>query len=154
MTAPAFQLQPDDLVPGLGIERTSSVGRYRVLLAEDDEQLRALLAETLRQDGYDVVEARDGLELVDRVEEAAVQARSDGVPISLLISDVRMPMLTGLDVLHVLRVRQWTAPVMLITAFGDEATHREASQLEATAVLDKPFELERFRKEVEKCVFS
>jgi hypothetical protein len=43
---------------------------------------------------------------------------------------------------------------MLITAFGDDATHREANQLDARVVLDKPFGLQTFRKEVERCVFS
>lgn len=154
MTATAFQLQPEGMIPGIGVQRSMALAKYRVLLAEDDEELRELLAETLRQDGYEVVEARDGLELVDRIEEEAFKARTQGVPVSLLISDVRMPMLSGLDVLGVLRARSWPAPVMLITAFGDEATHREALQLDARVVLDKPFGLDTFRKEVERCVFS
>jgi CheY-like chemotaxis protein len=116
----------------------------RILVAEDDQELRELIALALRNDGYDVVEARDGVELLGYLEAAAVAAgRGNGhTPVAAVVSDVRMPSLTGLDVLAVLRCAYWPVPVILITAFGDEDTHAEARELGVNAVFDKPFDLE------------
>jgi CheY-like chemotaxis protein len=116
----------------------------RVLLAEDDQALRELIASALRHEGYDVVEARDGVELLGYLEAAAVAAgRGNGhTQVAAVVSDVRMPSLTGLDVLAVLRCAYWPVPVILITAFGDEDTHAEARELGVNAVFDKPFDLE------------
>jgi DNA-binding NtrC family response regulator len=66
-------------------------------------------------------------------------------PPDVLVSDVRMPGLGGLDVLRGLRHCEWANPVILITAFGDEATHLEAVRLGAAAVLDKPFDVDDLR---------
>ena len=116
----------------------------RIIVAEDDQELRELIASALRNDGYEVVEARDGVELLGYLEAAAVAAgRSNGSSqVAAVVSDVRMPSLTGLDVLAVLRCAYWPVPVILITAFGDEDTHAEARELGVNAVFDKPFDLE------------
>ncbi len=112
----------------------------RILLAEDDDEMRRLLADALRDEGYFVEEARDGTELMERVRSAAMQW--DGrAPVDLVISDIRMPGFSGLDVLRSLRDEDWSIPVILITAFGDEDTHRTAREYGATMVLDKPFEM-------------
>jgi DNA-binding response OmpR family regulator len=112
-----------------------------VLLAEDDAAFRHLLASVLEQEGYEVVEAQDGLALLASIENTLTvrRERPDGF---LVVADVRMPGLTGLDVLAILRCANWRTPVILITAFGDEATHAEGCELGAVAVFDKPFNVE------------
>lgn len=122
-----------------------------ILLAEDDTELRSLLAETLREDGYRVLEARDGVELIDRLEEAVAMRVRHGTQLALVVTDVRMPGLSGLDILGLLGCTRWQVPVLVVTAFGDAETHTEAQRLHARAVLDKPFEIDAFRKEVERC---
>jgi CheY-like chemotaxis protein len=112
----------------------------RVLLAEDDEEMRSMLAEALRREGYAVVEARNGDELLARVR-SSVLSTDDGAPVDLVVSDIRMPGCSGLEVLEKLRDEDWAVPVILITAFGDEETHRKARSLGATLVLDKPFDV-------------
>ncbi len=113
--------------------------RGRLLLAEDDLEMRRLLATRLRRLGFEVVEVADGWQLL----ELAMAGATDGSPsVGLVISDVRMPGLTGLEVLARLRRSAYPAPVILVTAFGDRATHAEATRLGAAAVLDKPFELD------------
>jgi DNA-binding NtrC family response regulator len=107
-----------------------------VLLAEDDAELRKLIAATLRAEGYEVIEAANGMELLDSLE--LVVARR--VPY-VIVSDVRMPLLSGMDVLAVIRASSTQVPVILITAFGDVDTHSEAHDLGAIAILDKPFDL-------------
>jgi DNA-binding response OmpR family regulator len=111
----------------------------RVLLAEDDEEMRRLIAEALRGDGFDVLEARDGWEMLQHVRSSVFRCDA-GTPADALVTDIRMPGRSGLDVLGVVRDGDWAVPVILITAFGDEATHAEARRLGADAVLDKPFE--------------
>ena len=111
-----------------------------VLLAEDDREMRMLLAAALRQAGYDVVEALDGVDLLDCI--AWVVERRPDWSETVLVSDVRMPAMGGLEVLARLRSMGWPGPIILITAFGDEATHDLARRLGATHVLDKPFDLD------------
>ena len=68
----------------------------------------------------------------------------------MIVSDVRMPGLDGLSVLRALRRHPWCPPVIIITAFGEAGLHEEALRLGATTVLDKPFEVDRLRAEVER----
>lgn len=113
----------------------------QVLLAEDDVELRRLLCDVLRKKGYAVTEAKSGDDLL-----ACLWERSHGeVPFDLIVSDVRMPGLTGLEVLEGLRddfePSIGETPVIFITAFGDAAVHEEARQMRAI-VFDKPFDVD------------
>jgi len=113
-----------------------------VLLAEDDDEMRSLIARKLRRAGYDVIEVRSGAQLAELVEDGGtVSLRPDGRPVALIVSDIRMPGFTGLEVLSMLRGTDWTVPVILITAFGDRDTHVEAMRLGAV-LLDKPLDLD------------
>ncbi|MBU8897936.1 response regulator [Corallococcus sp. H22C18031201] len=112
----------------------------RVLIAEDDTQMRRLMAEALGRHGCDILEARDGRELIEMLVRG--RAGVEQVVPDLIITDVRMPGCTGLEVLSRLRRVDWATPVILITAFGDEATHLEARRLGAAFTFDKPFDLD------------
>ena len=115
-----------------------------VLLAEDDRELRRLLAAKLRKEGYVVKEAGTGFELLEHL--GAVTLRNQAF--DLIVTDIRMPGLTGLSVVEGLRngfkPGSRGTPVILITAFGDEETHAEAKRL-GTVIFDKPFDLDDFR---------
>jgi CheY-like chemotaxis protein len=124
----------------------------RVLLAEDNTAMRALIAAVLRKDGYEVVEAKDGVELLQEIEAAIAAGGRRNPSIAMIISDIRMPGLTGLDMLAVLRCAYWSTPVILITAFGDEKTHAEAHELGVTAIFDKPFDLDDLRRAVQRAI--
>ena len=114
----------------------------RLLLAEDDFELRDLLACVLRADGHEVVEARDGNELWELLNSNTMQ------PFALVVSDVRMPGLTAFDVLSRLQRTSTDTPVILITAFGDQTTHLRALRLGASRVFDKPFDCDELREAV------
>ena len=125
-----------------------STGRQpsKVLLAEDDTDMRELLAMSLRGAGYHVVEVGDGQELFEVIRMGAVggeRFRPD-----LIVSDIRMPGRSGIEVLRMLQRSDWTMPVVLITSFGDPRTHEEAKRLGAVSVLDKPFELQELESVV------
>ncbi len=113
----------------------------RVLLAEDDLELRSLIAMVLRRNGFQVEMATDGSEALERLA-STVLGRASGRSPDLLITDYRMPKFDGLDVIEALRLVGVRTPIILITAFGDAATHARAEALGVTAVLDKPFDLQ------------
>jgi DNA-binding response OmpR family regulator len=116
----------------------------RVLIADDDPDIRSELASALSEDGYEVIEAADGNQLL----EAVVQAFTDegGEPrYDAIVTDVMMPGFSGLDVLTAMRTRTTRIPVLVITAFGDDRTVRMAASLGAVAVFRKPFDLDDFR---------
>jgi len=131
--------------------------RYRLLVAEDDGEMRRLVAGELRRDGYHVDEAASGRELRELVVTALVRANTaqpaTALP-HLIVSDVRMPGWTGLDLLEHLRDRGSDLPVVLITAFGDRDMHERAARLGAVAVLDKPFDCDELRRVVFRTLLS
>lgn len=112
--------------------------RGHVLLAEDDREFRRLVADALTADGYVVTEVGSGRELLDGLAHVARQI--DREP-WVIVSDVRMPEMTGLEVLTALRMARWSTPMLLMTAFGDDDLHGDAAELGAH-VLDKPFDLD------------
>jgi CheY-like chemotaxis protein len=124
-----------------------TTGRPLVLVAEDDARMRDLIVASFQADGYDVTAAGD----LDRLgESVGVDTGPDGV--AVIVTDNRMPGCSGLELLAALRAAHWRTPVILITAFGSEATHRSAAALGATAVLDKPFPLEQLRDVVRTAI--
>jgi DNA-binding response OmpR family regulator len=119
---------------------------FRILLAEDDSEMRSLVADALRADGHEVVELADGGRLL--VDIAARLKKGDGDDsLDLIVSDIRMPICTGLQILTALRDAHWHTPVILMTAFGDDATRRHAESLSAI-LFDKPFDLDDLRTAV------
>jgi CheY-like chemotaxis protein len=121
----------------------------RVLLAEDDQPMAQLLTDVLRQEGFDVVGSTNGVELLDSVDDLRGKVINGRFfDVDLIISDIRMPWMSGLEALRELRQVDRATPVILITAFGDDRTHAEARRLGASAVLDKPFDMDDFRRTV------
>jgi DNA-binding response OmpR family regulator len=119
----------------------------RVFLAEDDPELRHLIAVALRKDGHFVLEARDGPGLLLELGHAYWGDLPDATP-TVIISDLRMPGSDGLTILKGLRHHPWAPPFILITAFGDPNVHGTAAELGARAVFDKPFDLDELRAAV------
>jgi DNA-binding NtrC family response regulator len=115
-----------------------------VLLAEDDDDMRRLVRNALREEGFHVLEARSGWELLGLIGSRML-ARG-GQPLDLIVTDVRMQGITGIEILEGLREGDWSTPVVLMTAFGDPKLHAEASRLGALAVFDKPFDLRALRR--------
>ncbi|MBW6513070.1 MAG: response regulator [Desulfuromonadaceae bacterium] len=112
----------------------------KILLAEDDRELRELLAFSLFRVGYTVTSCSNGLELLERLDyrQSEGQQRYD-----LVLTDLRMPALTGLEVLEALHDLPGLPFVICMTAFGDSATHDAAKALGATETIDKPFDLDQ-----------
>jgi DNA-binding response OmpR family regulator len=112
------------------------MGIHRILLAEDDGDLRLVLAETLRDQGHQVNEVADGTGLA----ETLAAALGNGPPaIDLVVADLHMPGWSPLGVLAALRSRPGFPPFILMSGFGDELERGRARQLGALGLLEKPF---------------
>ena len=111
----------------------------KVLIAEDDPALRELLAFCFFREGYAVASCGDGLCLLEQLTESL---DGQGEPVDLVVTDIRMPGLTGLEVLEGLCDRPLRPPVICMTAFGDPRTHAAARRLKAAATFDKPFDID------------
>jgi len=120
----------------------------RVFLGEDDVEMRALMATALRCDGHDVIEAANGLDLLRQVQ--ALQASTVTDVRDIVVTDVRMPGASGLEVLAVLRMLLPCVPVILVTGFGDDETHLVANRLGAVMVFDKPFRMDELQAVVRR----
>jgi DNA-binding NtrC family response regulator len=130
-------LQEKTLAPFTTLQR----GTKRVLVAEDDEEMRSLIVSALRCDGWDVFEARDGTQLRSVLLTTRTQ------PIDLVVSDIRMPGSSGLQILEWLRDRGDATPVIVMTGFGDAWIRDTVEHLDAI-FFDKPFELDDLRTAV------
>ena len=115
-------------------------GKSHILLAEDDLEMRKMLAWSLLKEGFDVTECKDGNGLMKRVGFLDPSREPD--IFDLIISDIRMPGVTGMQVLEGTREDENFPPMILITAFGDEDTHVRAKKLGVTRIIDKPFNIE------------
>lgn len=109
-----------------------------MLVVEDDADLREIVADTLRRDGYLVLSAASG--------EEACALLEPQVHLDLVLSDVRMPGTNGLAVGHRLRALR-TTPLILMTAFPEAELDDAAAEIHAT-VIPKPFRLEVLRRTV------
>jgi len=119
----------------------SSRSRPRILVAEDDPEMRRVVVDALKRDGYDVSEAPDGGRLLVAITAHYTHAEAE---VDLIISDVRMPICSGLEILENLRRTKCDVPIILMTAFGDDETRARAAA--AGAILfDKPFALADLR---------
>ncbi len=109
-------------------------GRARVLVVDDEETIRDLLAKTLALAEYDVDLAADGRTALERLRI---------LPYDLLITDLKMPGVDGLAVIREARRLKADIPVIIITGFSTEASAIEAVNLGVSGYLTKPFRVPR-----------
>ena len=120
-------------------------GKTRILIIEDDEEMRSLLKEFLDEEGYKTDSVDNGSEAYRRL------IKED---FDLIITDIRMPGLTGLDILPGVRKLQPEAPIIVITAFGSEEVYHKVLERGATAYLEKPIHLDHLRNLIQGMVSS
>jgi DNA-binding response OmpR family regulator len=116
-----------------------------IFIADDDLEMRRLLGVTLRRAGFEVELAESGSRLIERLDAARALDREP----DLIISDIRMRDMNGLEALRRIRKAAPSVPVILITAFGDARTHERARGLGADVILDKPFDVRLLQREIE-----
>jgi two-component system response regulator (stage 0 sporulation protein F) len=113
----------------------------RVLLADDDDDTRNLLATLLRRDGHQVTEACDGRELVARTAPGPGGAGAYDV----VVSDVMMPGANGIMVLAQMAQGDSPPPFVVMTAFGTPEVRAWSQSIGAFATFNKPFDVDDLR---------
>jgi DNA-binding NtrC family response regulator len=114
-----------------------------ILIADDDDSLRRVLEFQLRENGYEVLTASNGLSALDLFTQNEVNC---------LITDLRMPELSGMELLRRAGAIQADTPVIVITAFGDVETAVEAMRAGAFDFITKPFNREQILLTVRKAL--
>jgi len=115
----------------------------RILIIEDDEEMRALLKDSLVEDGMEFDSAGNGSEAIQKLAEE---------PFDLVITDIRMPGLTGLDILPGIKKLRPETCVIVITAFGSEEVRRKSFDRGATAYFEKPINMGKLRTLIQEMV--
>jgi DNA-binding response OmpR family regulator len=113
-------------------------GSTRILLVDDERSIQTLLSYPLRKDGYHVTSATDGREALQRFDEA----RFD-----LVILDLMLPQLDGVEVCRELRSRS-QVPIIMLTAKGSETDKVAGLEVGADDYITKPFSMREFRSRV------
>ena len=113
-------------------------GQARILLVDDEQAVQTLLTYPLRKEGYEVVGAMDGQEALDRFGEE----RFD-----LVVLDIMLPKLDGIEVCRRLRTRS-QVPIIMLTAKGDEVDKVAGLEMGADDYITKPFSVREFRSRV------
>lgn len=111
----------------------------RILIVDDEATIRASLVESLSRDGYDITAAQSG-------EEAL--AKTHGQKFDLVITDLKLPGVSGIEILQALRNQGNSTPVIMMTAYGDVDIAVSAMRLGAYDFIPKPFKLGAMKKQV------
>ena len=135
MTATAFARPPEST------GRIPDTTKPRILIVDDEPSMREMLKIVLRRDGYDVLVAENGREAM-----ALLQAG----PVDLLLSDIRMPDVTGVQVLRAAKEANRDIVAFMMTAYASTDTAVEAMRLGAVDYFTKPFSMDELRLKVRR----
>jgi Nif-specific regulatory protein len=113
----------------------------KILVADDEQNLRRVLAALLRRDGHEVVQAANGHEAIERLAD-----------VDVVITDLRMPGADGMEVLRTASRNHPHVPVIMITAYGSVGQAVEAIKAGAFDYIEKPFEQESIKVIVDKAI--
>ncbi|HEX6210494.1 MAG TPA: sigma-54 dependent transcriptional regulator [Methylomirabilota bacterium] len=111
----------------------------RILVVDDERSMRELLAIVLQREGYEVVCAENGRKALASLGQA---------PVDLLISDIKMPDMSGVEVLRAAKEADTSIAAIMMTAFASTATAVEAMRLGACDYLIKPFDVDELKLKV------
>ncbi|HEX3323995.1 MAG TPA: response regulator [Solirubrobacterales bacterium] len=109
----------------------------RVLIADDSETILLLMRTRLEMEGYEVVTATDGVEVIEMMRREAEPAPD------ILLLDAMMPRKSGIDALRELRADGVETPVLIVSAHQDETDAGAATDVEVSGYITKPIDFDR-----------
>ena len=119
----------------------------KILVAEDDAGVRLLTARALRLDGHQVQVAEDG-------EMALEMLVDQGGAFDLVLSDIRMPAMTGIELAHAAHAVYPSLPVLLMTGYAEQREAADDLTAIIVGVVDKPFTIAEIRSRVAKALLT
>lgn len=132
-------------MPARAVQQLRGMTARRALIADDDPELLALVASAVEKLGFDVTRAVSGDELLQTIAETG---RFD-----LVITDVSMPWMSGLQVMHSVRTAGLQCPVIVMTALRDAQTSGQVSALGVEVqLLHKPFSMRQLESAVNRAL--
>ena len=118
-----------------------------ILVVDDEPDVEALFRQQFRRD---LKSERFRIEFASSASEALVRAREIREPsLILILSDINMPGMSGLEMLPQVRAERPDVPVIMITAYGDADTKRKAIESGASGLLTKPIDFALLREEID-----
>ena len=126
--------------------RTDIGQTSRILVVEDEELIREMLVVALEEEGYGVTTARDGRSAVESLK--SFETNSGELPFDLLILDLMLPQINGLDICRLLRHQGNPVPILMLSAKGSETDRVLGLEVGADDYLTKPFSM---RELVARC---
>ena len=117
----------------------ATASKPRILVVDDEPSMREMLRIVLRRDGYDVVLAENGRQAIEHLQRE---------PVDLLLSDIRMPDVSGVEVLRTAKDLNRDIVAFMMTAFASTETAVEAMRLGAVDYFTKPFSMDELRLKV------
>jgi DNA-binding response OmpR family regulator len=117
----------------------------RILIAEDEDGIRTLIARALRQDGHDVMTATDGAQALD------VLAREQGA-FELLLTDIRMPVMDGIALAYAAARQHPAVTILVMTGYADQRERAHGLEALIHDVIPKPFSLGAMRRAVNEAL--
>ena len=121
------------------------MSKGRILIVDDEPSMTRLLSLLLESEGYDVIATEDG-------SQAAAWLRAKDQPFDLMITDVRMTPMDGMELLRLARESRSAMPVLMVTAYASDGTAKEARRMGACDYISKPFRMEQFLDAVKKAL--
>lgn len=121
--------------------------RYHILVIDDDREMRSVVSDYLRQDGFEVTESPLALEALAKIVSGDIPTDAhaeNGRPLDLVITDLNMPGMTGIEFTGKFHEQSPNVPVILITGFGTIETAIDAIRKGAFDYTTKPFKLAEF----------
>ena len=117
-----------------------------ILVVDDEPDVEHLFRQQFRRD---IRSGRFVMEFANSAPAALEQVKSNADP-SLILSDINMPGMSGLEMLPKVKAARPNVPVIMITAYGDEATRKKATELGAAGLLTKPIDFGLLRQEIDQ----
>lgn len=121
------------------IQPNLRVGLGRVLIVEDEELIRETIALGLAEEGFDILTAEDGLSALDLLGGTSVSSRTSRPDIDLVVLDLMLPGMNGLDLCRLLRHQGIDVPILVLSAKGTETDRVVGLEIGADDYLTKPF---------------
>ena len=122
----------------------------RVMLVEDEEELREILLAVLESEGLDCKAACDGQDALAKLAELKAQG---WVP-QVIISDISMPKMNGFDLIKTLKETRALVPFIFMSGHADQSVEAQAKELGAVALHTKPFKTEQILEQIRTVVVS